>query len=139
MTFEELSDELPNGFHDARIKNINLNFKDQAISIELDLWVADLEDVDPDRMRSGTLKVLSPYLFLIDPPDPGHVLMPEHGTLWTDGDPVKPGQNSELDKFRPQLPANACVYRFFVDEWNSFMYFAAAGVEFSWDDEPAKQ
>src|SRR5579862_191828 len=139
MTFEELSKDLPNGFHDAWIKSINLNFKNHSILIDLDLCVGNPEDVNPDEMRSGTLKVLSPYLFLIDPPDSKHQLMPSQGSLWIDGDTVKTGQNAELDKFRTQLPPGACLYRFFVDDWNSFMYFAAAGVEFSWDDEPAKQ
>ncbi len=87
-----------------------------------------------EKRKLGKLRVLSPYLFLLDPPDSGHRFMPRSDSVNVDEDPVKPGQNADMDRILPQLPPGTCAYRSFVDDWNAFLYLAASGVEFSWDD-----
>jgi hypothetical protein len=34
-----------------------------------------------------------------------------------------------------QLPSDATAYRFFLEEWNSFLYLAASKVAFSWEED----
>ena len=135
MTFEEIDRKLPNGFHDAAIRKIELDFVNRSTLIRMDLHAGVPEDSSPERYRPGTLKISSPYLFFIEPPDPRYPYIPKGKAFNVDGDSVKVGQSDAVDRLLPTLPSNATVYRFFLEEWNSFLYLAGASVEFSWDDE----
>lgn len=134
MTFEELDRKLPNGFHDSKIRKISVDFAGGSILIGMDLLVGLPRTPSPEGYRAGTLRVASPYLFFIEPPDPQYRFIPNGSPLNVDGDSVKVGQNPEVDRLLPVLPANASVYRFFLEEWNSFLYLAGGDAAFSWDD-----
>ncbi|HET9802232.1 MAG TPA: hypothetical protein VFP96_03245 [Candidatus Acidoferrum sp.] len=134
MTFEELQRRLPNGFHDAAIRSISLDFTGQSIVIGMDLYAGVPGDQDPERYRPGTLRVASPYLFFMEAPDPRYRFVPNGSPINVDGDFVKAGQSAEVDRLLPVLPQNATAYRFFLEEWNSFVYLAGGDVTFSWDD-----
>jgi len=134
MTFEEIKQELPNGFHDAAIRNISADFEGRFVTIGMDLHVGVRSSADPERYRAGTLRVASPYLFFMEAPDPDYPFVPNGSPLNVDGDSVRVGQNAEVDRLLPVIPQNAIVYRFFLEEWNSFFYLAGASAEFSWDD-----
>ncbi len=135
MTFEEIDQKLPNGFHDAKIRTVKVDFVGRSIVIDMNLWVGSLDGPDPERRRSGTLKVASAYLFFIEPPDPTYNFVPDGSPLNVSGDSVTAGQSTVLDHLLPVLPRNATLYRFFLEEWNSFVYLAGADVEFSWEEE----
>jgi hypothetical protein len=135
MTFEELSQELPNGFHDAEIRGVSLDFLVPSIRLEVSLDVSDSDDPDPERYRNGTLQVVTPYLFFLEAPYPDYPFLLDGAPLDVSGDTVLTGQNSSVDKLIEALPPGATAYRFFLHEWNSFLYLAGAGVKFSWDDD----
>lgn len=134
MTFEELSETLPNGFHDAKIRTINLDFVASSILIGMNVQVGLPDSPNRNEYRAGTLVLVAPCLFFVEPPDPRYPFVPHGSPLNIDEDSVKPGQNEELDRLLPVLPPNASPYRFFLEEWNSFLYLAAGDVVFSWDD-----
>ena len=134
MTFEEINDKLPNGFHDATIRSIAMDFVNISLVVGMELHVSESNDPDPERYRCGTLQIASPCLFFIDPPDPRYPFVPDGSPLNVDGDPIRIGQNAELDRLLPVLPLNAAIYRFFLEEWNSFLYVGGASVKFSWND-----
>jgi hypothetical protein len=134
VTFEELEDRLPNGFHDAEIRNINVDFVNRSLVIGMNLHVSEFEEADSERYRAGTLKVESPFLFFIDPPDAKYHFVPDGSPLNATGNSVKVGMNASLDRLLPALPLNSTIYLFFLDDWNSSIYLAGAGVKFSWDD-----
>ncbi len=137
MTFEELEEKLPNGFHDAEIRKISMDFVNRSIVIGMNLLVGVPGDPDPERYRPGTLRVVSPYLFFIKPPDPSYHFVPDGSPINASGRSVKVGQNEEVDRLLAVIPPNATVYLFFLDDWNSCLYLAGASVEFSWDDDGA--
>jgi hypothetical protein len=134
MTFEEIKQRLPNGFHDAEIRKISVDFVNRSIVMGMNLHVSVPGDADPERYRAGTLEVLSPFLFFIEPPDPRYHFVPDGAPLNATGNSVKVGQNAEIDRLLEVLPPNATVYLFFLDDWNSCLYLGGASVEFSWDD-----
>lgn len=134
MTFEDLDRDLPNGFHDAKIRNISIDFLGRSVSIGVDLLVGLPDTKNPDDYRAGMLRLAEPYMFFVEPPDPTYPFVRRGRPVSVDGDPVRAGQNAAVDRLLPALPRDACVYRFFLEEWNSFLYLAGAGVEFSWDD-----
>jgi hypothetical protein len=134
MTFEDLDQELPNGFHDAKIRNISVDFLNRSVLIGVELLVGLPDTPNPEDYRAGTLKLIEPCMFFVEPPDPAYPFVPRGRPVNVDGDPVRAGQSVAVDRLLPVLPQNACVYRFFLEEWNSFLYLAGASVEFSWDD-----
>jgi hypothetical protein len=85
--------------------------------------------------RRATVRIAGLLLFFVEPPHPKYNFLLDGEPLSVSGDSVRAGQNSEMDCLLPALPQNSTVYRFFLDEWNSFVYLAAEGVEFLWDDQ----
>ena len=137
MTFEQLEQNLPNGFHDAAIREINVDFIARSVVVGMDLLVSGPNDADPEVWRPGTLKLSPAYLFFVEPPDPRYSFLPNGSASKVDGDSVRVGQNKEVDRLLPMLPQNATAYRFFLEKWNAFLYLAGGGVEFTWDDGEA--
>jgi hypothetical protein len=135
LTFEEANQKVPNGFHDAEIRKISIDFVDRSIVMGMNLHVGVPSDPDPERYRAGTLKVLSPCLFFIEHPDPRYDFVPDGSPINASGNSVKVGQNAEVDRLLAVLPPNTTAYLFFLDDWNSCLYLAGASVEFSWDDD----
>jgi hypothetical protein len=134
MTFEEIDQKLPNGFHDAEIRKIGMDFVNRSIVMGMNLHAGVPGDPDPERYRPGTLRVVSPYLFFIEPPDPRYQFVLDGSPLNASGNSVRVGQSVEVDRLLAVLPPNATVYLFFLDDWNSSIYLAGASVDFSWDD-----
>jgi len=134
MTFEELERKLPNGFHDAEVGKISMDFVNRSVVIGVNVHVGMPADADPECYRTGALKVVSPYLFFIEPPDPRYHFVPDGSPLNASGHSVKLGQNAAVDRLLSVLPSDKTAYLFFLDDWNSSLYLAGGSVEFSWDD-----
>ena len=135
MTFEEIDQELPNGFHDAKLRNISIDFVGRSVVIGIDLLVGLPHTPNPEGYRAGALKVASSCLFFVEAPDPSYPFIPDGSALNVDGDSVRAGQSAQVDELLLVLPKNATLYRFFLKEWNSFLYLGGASVEVSWDDD----
>lgn len=138
MTFEEIKQSLPNGFHDCTIREIHADFIGLAILLRMDLHISGEDDRDhPDRYRAGTLKVIRPYLFFLEPPDPSCPFIPRGEPLNASGASLKLGDNAKADALLERLPAEATAFVFFLDDWNSYLYVAGAAAEFLWNDQGA--
>jgi hypothetical protein len=134
MTFEELDQSLPNGFHDAEIRKIEVDFTTPSIVIGMNLHVGAADDPDPERYRAGTVTIDVPYVFFIEPPDAAYHFIPNGSPINASGNSVKAGQNPKVDRLLGVLPPNATSYLFFLDDWNSSIYLSGASAKFSWDD-----
>ena len=134
MTFEELEQTLPNGFHDAAIREISLDVMTRSIAMALDLLTGQPGEPNPDLYRPGTLKIVPAYLFFVEPPDLHYSFVLNGSRLKVGGDFVKAGQNEVVDRLLEKLPTDATAYRFFLEKWNSFLYVAGGSIELSWED-----
>jgi hypothetical protein len=134
MTFEEIDQKLPNGFHDAEIRKMSIDFVSRSIVIGMNLHAGVPGGPNPEQYRAGTLEILSPCLFFIEPPDPGYHFIPDGSPLNASGNSVKVGKDTKVDRLLSALPPNATVYLFFLDDWNSCLYLAGGSVVLSWDD-----
>jgi hypothetical protein len=135
MTFEDVDKILPNGFHDAKLRTFSLDLQSRSIVIGMNLLVGVPEDRNPEARRNGTLKVALPYLLVIDAPEAHHPIVGAASWVNVDGDSVAIGQDPRIDSLLPALPPGATLYRFFVEDWGSFIYLAGADVELSWEDD----
>lgn len=130
MTIEEIESTLPNGFHDAQIKSININYVERVVTFHLDVWIADAIEEDPETYQEVQL-TLSRFLYcVIEAPDSQYPYQ-EKKMLWVDaGSAISTeGSSTQLPK---SLPEGAFAYWFFVNNWNAFIHIAAMDAHLSY-------
>jgi hypothetical protein len=132
MTFREIENTLPNGFHDAKIESLSVDYKTGALSISMRMLIGTpgmpgQEDYGPAELRVNRLLFCS-----VEPPDPTYPYAPDGNAFNVQGDDGI-GDSPALKTLREQLPPGASMYRFFVEEWNSFIYIAGSEIEISRD------
>ncbi len=139
MTFQELEASLPNGFHDSKLLGLDIDWIGRSIVITVDLLAGLPDAEDPEAMRVGRICVREACLFFIEPPDPEYHFSIAGGPSGLDGDgPWRLDQTAELDSLIQKLPAGTTTYRFYLADWNSYLYLAGSNVEFSWTEEADK-
>jgi hypothetical protein len=131
MTLDELNYRFPNGFHDAEVYSIELNYRDGAAKLHLSLWVGSMDDPQPEResYQEATVIVTGLYFCSIDPPDPTYPFIPHGKYIDVSGDPANVDRLPSLPDLLSKLPADAWCYRFFVTDWNRFIHIAGRNAE----------
>jgi len=133
VTIEEIERTLPNGFHDAEISTIRLDYVDRTASMEVSIWMDDL-DVQPgyeELYRDAVLEFAGMQCAILDPPDASYRFA-EAEPLWVDRDPRPP--DPPIAAFA-RLPQGSFVARFFVRDWNSWVTVAARSASLRWTSE----
>jgi hypothetical protein len=131
VNIEELDRTLPHGFHDSCLRGIALDYEVQTALLTLDIWIGD-ENAPPgeerERRRPARLDLIGLEYFVLEPPDPRYKYR-DVGSVTLD--------LCEADlAFATSRPPAAGVFaaRFFVNEWNAFIHFAAKDVRLTWTD-----
>ena len=132
MTFEELERELPNGFHDAHLLSLSVDYVSGTAELRMDLLFGTPESADPEEYRAAVLRITGIHFFSIGPPDSTYSFVPDGRPLWLLGGEAKSDPLPGFDKLMAKLPKEVSCFRFFVDQWNSFIHIAARDVQFSW-------
>lgn len=100
MTTAAITARLPNGFHDALLRELHLEFAGQEVRFEFDFWVGDLDaetEEAREAMRPGVLRLTGVTSVLIEPPDPRYTFATAGGGR-VDGDfGVYPGEPEAPD------------------------------------------
>jgi len=130
MTLEEIADTLPNGFHDAQIKGMSINYVKRQVTLDLEIWVSNSLEDDSEMYRTAELKLFQFLFLVIEPPDPKYDYHDEK-PLWVDGSSADPALKSPATKFPAPLPEGAFSYSFFVNDWNAFIHVAAIDASIS--------
>ena len=132
MTLEELADTLPNGFHDAEVQTLALDFPRRLALFEMRVWVGSMDSAaggERERYRSARITLAGLAYCAIDPPDPRYP--------YPDGQPVNVDLSAEVANY--PLVTNSApdtfASRFFVSGWNSFIHVAAASASLEWIPE----
>jgi hypothetical protein len=75
MTLEELADTLPNGFHDAQVSSVSIDYVEREARLNIDLWVGvPSEDEElREAYREGELKLSGLLYWVIEPPDANYL------------------------------------------------------------------
>ncbi|MDP3110722.1 MAG: hypothetical protein Q8M71_01290 [Thermodesulfovibrionales bacterium] len=133
MTIEEIEKELPNGFHDAVLTKIAIDYEKRKIMLEIEVNISksDLPDeVCREASRAGRLTLSGLLFCVIESPDPQYRFH-ETKNLWiSDSGSVK---SLKIPARLPTiLPNGAFVHYFFVNDWNAFIYLAAMDALFEW-------
>lgn len=127
MTLEEIEQSLPNGFHDAQIVSIALDYVRREAKFELEVLFSDSEKEEAESYRAATL-TLSRFLYcVIEAPDSKYPYQVGKA-LWVDtGSTYEATQLSSVQL--PDPPEGAFAIWFFVNDWNSFIHVAAFDAE----------
>lgn len=135
MTFREIEKILPNGFHDAKIEGISLDYPGATLVASMKILTGTPGESDQDEYGPAEMKISGLYFCSIEPPDPNYPFKPNGKPLGVSGD--NSGNSSpEISNLVRKLPPGASSYRFFVEQWNSFIYMAASDVQISWSGAP---
>lgn len=132
MRLEELEIELPNGFHDAEIFRIEIDYATCSFSMSVSLLVGKPEGSDPDARRRAVLKGTGLCVLSIDPPYPGSSFLPTGKPLQVTAVPAETDKLPTLPQLVRALPEGVTVYRFFVSQWNSFIHLACRDASVVW-------
>jgi hypothetical protein len=130
MTFEEIEKSTPNGFHDAVIERFSIDYPSGRILLLMRLLVGTPGAEDEERYAPAELRVNRLLFCAIEPPDPDYPFVPDGSPLDVSG--VRGlGDTPEMARIAAQLPSTASCYRFFVDQWNAFIYLAGSDIQLS--------
>ena len=133
MTFDELDRSLPNGFHDAWIKRVDVDYSARKVSLLVKLLVGMADDPpqEKDRLREGLVVFDGLEFIVLEPPIPGGTPMKE-AEPWVVtylGAPL-PAETKSLP-----VPSDCFLAAFFLSQWNSNIYVAARSVTHRWVGE----
>jgi len=124
-TIEELELTLPNGFHDARLLRLDIDYCARQATITLDVVVN--EERKPE-FRSGVLRITGVLFLVLDPPGPGSTLASSKPSRIDTGQ----GQPNTSPLTLPPVPSGHFLQWFFVVDWNSFIRVCAEDASFEW-------
>ena len=127
MNLKELSLTLPNGFHDAELLEMNVNFIKNSASLRMNLWVGDLQAVkNPKESYQEVILQLSAVdLFSIERPNnPDKYIW--KGSWVIDSFETTEKQFPGLENFPEKIKTN--LFSFYSDSTNSFIHISAKEV-----------
>ena len=125
MTIEELEDKFPNGFHDAHLVGMTVDFPFASACVELDV---DCDDPDPNFYTRIKFRLTGLSLFVVEPPDI-RISLSYGETLDASGYETSDKMLPNLESYRKNAPAGSFFYSFFMNHWNCFIHLAAMNVE----------
>jgi hypothetical protein len=131
VTFEELDQRFPNGFDDAEITAMAIDYSKRQAILELNLRQNSPDSPDRDVYTHAQVRVIDFYYLSIEPPDSDHLFPGKREKITVDGFPEDPNHFEPFANIKPKLPDGAFHCRFFVHDWNSFIHVAARDAEFS--------
>lgn len=137
MTWTELEQLLPNGFHDARLDEIQIDYRRRIGVFEMELWAVTVwpentSAIIPELYRRGKLTFTGLLACTVDVPN-GEYQSPESCELWVNVWPVEPPCPVPLSWPGEPLPEGAFRRTFyFQNDAASFVHVAAQDVDFEW-------
>lgn len=134
MTLDEWDQRLPNGFHDAKILSIAIDYRASVAKFRLALHVGWPDDPEPEREEYQDAEMIVTGLCFcsIDPPDPNYRFLTDGQPICVGGDPAQADHFPALPELLAKCPAGTWCYRFFVHDWNTFIQIAARDAQIAW-------
>jgi hypothetical protein len=135
QSLDHLADSLPNGFHDAQLKAIAIDYTALEARLSLNILVGDPDAVteeDREAYRSAEVRLSGLIYFVIEAPDARYPY-DNPGTLRIDVSRMQE-LTGPLSVSLPPLPETAFANWLFVNDWNAFIYVAARTAQFEWLD-----
>ncbi len=133
MTIEDIENNLPNGFHDANLIGVNIDYVKREVTLDIEVDISSPESRSEGNMenyRRGILTLLGLLFCVIEPPDFQYADLDNKGLWITGSNPVRPAEIPT--KFPTKLSEDAFVHFFYISNWNASIYLAAMDARFEW-------
>ncbi len=135
MTFDELCNTLPNGFHDAELQRFEMDYQSRKLVFDVVVWIGDMEDEPNQEMyRPARVTVEGVAYFVMEPPDPREPQ--DSGYPWKESGSITfdtgEGQPKHIASVLPKTPEGTTVTWMYLYDFNSFMLFAASDASLEW-------
>jgi len=130
VTLDEIENSLPNGLHDAEIQRISVDYAQHTVTIDLSVFVGEL-DAPPEKReayREASLLISGLQFAAIEPPDAGYPFSKAE-SLRVDLCDARKNLGSDLLK---ALPKGSFCRSIFINEWNAFVHLAGMKAEIHW-------
>ncbi len=137
MNWDELEQLLPNGFHDARLDEISINYRARTAVFELELWAVTERPEHrpaevPNLYRRGKVTFLGLLACTMDVPN-GEYQVPDACELWVDVAPMSYAISEFPSWPKEPLPEGAFSRAFyFLNDAASYVHIAAQDIDFEW-------
>ena len=140
MTLEELESVLPNGFQDARLARLTLDYLERTATLHMQLFVGTPESEDPEEYKAAIVRLAGLCFFSIDLPDPHEQFVPDGSPISISGYSedstglLKPNESiAQINDLIKNCPLGASSYRFYSHDWNSFIHVGYADASLEWN------
>jgi hypothetical protein len=130
VTLEQIETTLPAGFHDARVRRVEIDYLSRSARIDVVLDAGDpgSDDLaDRDAWRAARLELRDLLFLVFEPP----ATRPEaySGEAWiTSSAPATADQRERL----PDVPPGFFCHAFFASNWNAHLFAAARDARLVW-------
>jgi hypothetical protein len=132
LILEELERSLPNGFHDAELTSLHVDYAKREAIVGLNIDFSTPEATggsEEESYRPGRVVFSGLHFIAIDPPAPGYEYL---GVSLIDSGMGQPRTNP---REVPPLDEGVSLCWLFVVRWNGFVRIAAHNVTLQWADE----
>ena len=134
MSLEEIDESLPNGFHDAKLVGLEIDYVHQIAVFETNVLIG-LPD-EPveirDRYRLGTLRFSGVSFIVVDPPAANSAFL-QPGAATFSWSRLDAAESPHMAALMPS-DSNVQAYSFYVQKWYSSIHLAARDVGFVWSE-----
>ena len=131
MSPADILARLPNGMHDASIREMRVQFGGRLVTLEMDFWVGNLDSVDEgerEAYRAGVLVLSGVESIVVEPPD-----LADRSTRFSPDTGLDVHGEFGTCPGEPPTPNDGLVRLwFYVENWNARMKFAACECSLEW-------
>ena len=131
MTFDELDARYPNGFNDAELRTVSVDYQNRTAELRLKMRGNPPDSKTANEYSEAVLQLAGLCYCSIEPPDSEHLWCPQR-PVQVDGLPEDAADFPLLTYVQSKFGRDCFCCRLFVHDWNSFIHIAAAKAEFAW-------
>jgi hypothetical protein len=129
-----LGDKYPHAsFHDAVIETINIDYLKREVVLQCVLYVGNPDDDVIPREAKGQLTLTGLLYLAIEPPDEKYSYDEDGLDISYDGPVATTPFKSPIPTLPQDIPENAFVHCFYINNHNRFLFLAASGAHYSWN------
>ena len=130
MNLKEIETRLPNGLHDAILHCIEINYQYKKAKFSLEILIGGPLSREKKPWRMGELVLFDLCYCIIDAPFSDNICQKNELTI--DSGSMKELKIKPKIKLPKNVPDSYFKHWFFINEWNSFIYFAAKKAQFKY-------
>jgi len=129
MTFAQIAASLPNGFHDAELQRLDIDYVQRRMLFDLVVWIGDMDDSPQRELYRPARVTVEDVTFLVaEPPDDRYP--------WAKAGPIRIdagiGQPKESSSVLPSMSSGVSTVWIYLESFNSFLLFSGGNASLEW-------